>query len=65
MTELPAVRHPAPNGTGPTGDGAPARRAPWPPDPFHYLDGRLCVSGLPLDEVVAGTGTPAYVYDLD
>ena len=40
-------------------------RGPWPPDPFHYLDGRLCVSGLPLDEVVAGTGTPAYVYDLD
>ena len=23
------------------------------------------MSGLPLDEVVAATGTPAYVYDLD
>src|SRR4029450_3536424 len=40
-------------------------RAPWPPDPFRYLEGRLCVGGLPLDEVVAATGTPAYVYDLD
>jgi diaminopimelate decarboxylase len=40
-------------------------RASWPPDPFRYLDGRLCVGGLPLDEVVAATGTPAYVYDLD
>jgi diaminopimelate decarboxylase len=40
-------------------------RAPWPPDPFRYLDDRLCVGGLPLDEVVAATGTPAYVYDLD
>jgi diaminopimelate decarboxylase len=40
-------------------------RTPWPPDPFRYLDGRLCVGGLPLDEVVAATGTPAYVYDLD
>jgi diaminopimelate decarboxylase len=54
----PAVRHPAP-------DGARSRRAPWPPDPFSYADGRLCVGGLPLDEVVAATGTPAYVYDLD
>src|SRR5215213_8587680 len=40
-------------------------RASWPPDPFRYLEGRLCVGGLPLDEVVAATGTPAYVYDLD
>jgi diaminopimelate decarboxylase len=40
-------------------------RAPWPPDPFRYLDDRLCVGGLPLHEVVAATGTPAYVYDLD
>jgi diaminopimelate decarboxylase len=54
----PAVRHPAP-------DGARSRRAPWPPDPFSYADGRLCVGGVPLDEVVAATGTPAYVYDLD
>jgi diaminopimelate decarboxylase len=53
-----AVRHPAP-------DGARPRRAPWPPDPFGYADGRLCVGGLPLDEAVAATGTPAYVYDLD
>ena len=65
MTEYSAAPHPVPNGAGPTGDGVPARRAPWPPDPFHYLDGRLCVSGLPLDEVVAEPGTPAYVYDLD
>ena len=51
MTQSPsALRHPT------TPDGA---------DPFRYLDGRLCVSGLPLDEVVAATGTPAYVYDLD
>ena len=64
MTQPPAVPPPAPNGAAPAGDG-PSRRAPWPPDPFHYLDGRLCVSGLPLDEMVAETGTPAYVYDLD
>ena len=25
--------------------------AAWPPDPFAYLDGRLCVDGLPLDEL--------------
>ena len=37
----------------------------WPPDPFAYLDGRLCVDGLPLDELVADAGTPAYVYALD
>jgi diaminopimelate decarboxylase len=65
MTEYSAAPHPVPNGAGPTGDGVPARRAPWAPDPFHYLAGRLCVSGLPLDEVVAEPGTPAYVYDLD
>ncbi|HSR26989.1 MAG TPA: diaminopimelate decarboxylase, partial [Actinomycetes bacterium] len=65
MSQPPAVPHPAPNGAAPTGDGTPSRRAPWPPDPFSYLDGRLCVGGLPLDEVVADTGTPAYVYDLD
>jgi diaminopimelate decarboxylase len=65
MTQSPpAVRHPA-AGAAPTGDGTPSRRGPWPPDPFRYLDGRLCVGGLPLDEVVAATGTPAYVYDLD
>ena len=58
MSNSPPAQPPAPN-------GVPSRRAPWPPDPFHYLDGRLCVSGLPLDEVVAATGTPAYVYDLD
>lgn len=33
--------------------------------PFGYRDGVLCVGGLPLDQVVAATGTPAYVYDLD
>jgi diaminopimelate decarboxylase len=33
--------------------------------PFAYLDGVLHVGGLPLDRVVAETGTPAYVYDLD
>jgi len=59
----PSVRRPAPDGAA--ADGAPSRRAPWPPDPFHYADGRLCVGGLPLEEVVAATGTPAYVYDLD
>jgi diaminopimelate decarboxylase len=32
---------------------------------FGYRDGVLCVGDLPLDEVVAATGTPAYVYDLD
>jgi diaminopimelate decarboxylase len=42
-------------------------RPPAPSDeqPFAYRDGVLCVGGLPLDEVVAATGTPAYVYDLD
>jgi diaminopimelate decarboxylase len=48
----------------PTANGA-SSRIPWPPDPFAYRDGRLCVGGLPLEEVVAATGTPAYVYDLD
>src|SRR4029453_128470 len=40
-------------------------RPPRPPAPFRYREGRLCVGGLALDEVVAATGTPAYVYDLD
>jgi diaminopimelate decarboxylase len=35
------------------------------PHPFRYRDGILHVGGLPLDQVVAATGTPAYVYDLD
>jgi diaminopimelate decarboxylase len=61
----PAVGHPAPAAAAPGGAGAARPRGPWPPDPFRYLDGRLCVGGLPLDEVVAATGTPAYVYDLD
>jgi len=39
--------------------------AAWPPDPFAYLDGRLCVGGLPIDELVTDGDTPAYVYDLD
>ncbi len=33
--------------------------------PFSYHSGVLHVGGLPLDQVVAVTGTPAYVYDLD
>jgi diaminopimelate decarboxylase len=33
--------------------------------PFAYRDGLLHVGDLPLDQVVAATGTPAYVYDLD
>ena len=33
--------------------------------PFAYQDGVLHVGGLPLDQAVAATGTPAYVYDLD
>jgi diaminopimelate decarboxylase len=61
----PAVRHPAPDGAAASSDGGPSRRVPWPPDPYRYADGRLCVGGLPLDEVVAATGTPVYVYDLD
>ena len=66
MTKSPsALRHPAPTGAAPATDGTPSRRVPWPPDPYHYLDGRLCVGDLPLEEVVADTGTPAYVYDLD
>ncbi len=36
-----------------------------PPHPFRYHGGILHVGGLPLDQVVAATGTPAYVYDLD
>jgi diaminopimelate decarboxylase len=66
MTKPPsALRHPAPTGAAPPTDGTPSRRVPWPPDPFHYVDGRLYVRDLPLEEVVADTGTPAYVYDLD
>jgi diaminopimelate decarboxylase len=52
-----------------TGAAANGRTAPaaasWPPDPFARVDGRLCVDGLPLDEVVAASGTPTYVYSLD
>jgi diaminopimelate decarboxylase len=33
--------------------------------PFAYRDGVLCVGGLPLDQAVRASGTPAYVYDLD
>ena len=44
---------------------AAPQEAAWPPDPFAYLDGRLSVDGLPLDELVADAGTPAYVYALD
>ncbi|MFF3878684.1 diaminopimelate decarboxylase [Streptomyces sp. NPDC001978] len=33
--------------------------------PVRYIDGILCLDGLPLDQVVAGVGTPAYVYSLD
>jgi len=55
--------------SSPSTVGGPAPAAPqepaWPPDPFAYLDGRLCVDGLPLDELVADGGTPAYVYALD
>jgi diaminopimelate decarboxylase len=66
MTQPPAaLRHPAAAGAASPSDDTPSRRAPWPPDPFRYHDGRLCVGGLPLEEVVAATGTPAYVYDLD
>ncbi len=66
MTESPSARrHPAPTGAAPARDGTSSRRVSWPPDPYRYLDGRLCVGDLPLEEVVADTGTPAYVYDLD
>ncbi len=66
MTKSPsALRHPAPTGAVPARDGTSSHRVPWPPDPYRYLDGRLCVGDLPLEEVVADTGTPAYVYDLD
>jgi diaminopimelate decarboxylase len=64
-TSPPAARHPASGAAAPAPNGASSRRVPWPPDPFSYSDGRLCVGGLPLDEVVAATGTPVYVYDLD
>jgi diaminopimelate decarboxylase len=33
--------------------------------PFAYVDGALCVDGLPLAGIVAGVGTPAYVYSAD
>jgi diaminopimelate decarboxylase len=33
--------------------------------PFSYVDGTLCVDGLPLDQIVSGIGTPAYVYSGD
>ena len=66
MTKSPsALRHPAPTDAAPARDGTSSHRVPWPPDPYRYLDGRLCVGDLPLEEVVADTGTPAYVYDLD
>jgi diaminopimelate decarboxylase len=64
-TSSPAARHPVPDRAAPAPNGAGSRRVPWPPDPFAYRDGRLCVGGLPLEEVVAATGTPAFVYDLD
>jgi diaminopimelate decarboxylase len=47
------------------GPAATTPQEAWPPDPFAYREGRLCVDGLPLDELVAGGGTPAYVYALD
>jgi diaminopimelate decarboxylase len=66
MTTPPPAGHPpAANGADPSGDGRASRRGAWPPDPYRYQDGRLHVGGLALDEVVAATGTPAYVYDLD
>src|SRR4029453_18517545 len=64
MTKSPsAVRHAASAGAAPAGASSPL--VPWPPAPLPYSDGPLGVGGLPLDEVVAATGTPAYVYDLD
>lgn len=33
--------------------------------PFTYEQGRLCVDTVPVDDVVGGVGTPAYVYSLD
>jgi diaminopimelate decarboxylase len=33
--------------------------------PLTYIDGMLCIDGLPLDRIVAETGTPAYVYSAD
>jgi diaminopimelate decarboxylase len=59
------------SGCAPGSRGAPLPDRPLSPAaiseaaPFAYVDGRLHVGGLPLDEVVAATGTPAYVYDLD
>jgi diaminopimelate decarboxylase len=56
MTRSPTTVH---------GPAATAPEEAWPPDPFAYREGRLCVDGLPLDELVADGGTPAYVYALD
>src|SRR4029450_7818129 len=56
------LRPPTSAGAAPPSDDTPSRRAPWPPDPFRYLDGRLCVGGLPLEEGGAATGTPAHGY---
>ena len=39
--------------------------APLDAQPFAYADGVLAVGGLPLEQAVAATGTPAYVYSLD
>ncbi|HKE99534.1 MAG TPA: diaminopimelate decarboxylase [Actinomycetes bacterium] len=33
--------------------------------PFAYLDGTLCIDRLPLGRMLAGVGTPAYVYSTD
>jgi len=30
--------------------------------PFAYVDGVLCIDGLPISKIVAEVGTPAYVY---
>src|SRR6266511_1074472 len=66
--------HPGPTGgpPPPTSHPSPCRlmdsqRLPERSDeqPFAYQDGVLHVGGLPLDQAVAATGTPAYVYDLD
>ncbi len=33
--------------------------------PISYIDGTLCVNRLPIGKVVAGVGTPVYVYSAD
>jgi diaminopimelate decarboxylase len=33
--------------------------------PLARIDGTLCMDGLPLDQIVAGSGTPAFVYSGD